>query len=194
MAPPQYPQLSGSRGSLQQVSCPGSRCTLTAVRRIASIPTRARRTTPLARVQSLMSARSCASCSARVRRLRRDRVSCRSCARLISSRNAPLAGMWGAHVSPAPHAISLTYPSDPCRGRDGMNLAPQVSAHGGCVRGCRSDNIRRRHGGVCHGFCQISDHGAFQARDLFVAGLPPDSARAVSLPDMAPDFASLSEF
>ena len=42
-------------------------------------------------------------------------------------------------------------------------------------------------------FCQISDNEALRARDLVVARPPPDSASAVSPPQMAPDFRSLSE-
>ena len=47
---------------------------------------------------------------------------------------------------------------------------------------------------AAEGFCQISDNEALRARDLVVARPPPDSARVVPLPQMAPDFASLSEF
>ena len=46
---------------------------------------------------------------------------------------------------------------------------------------------------VLDGFCQISDNEALLARDLVVARPPPDSASAVSPPQMAPDFRSLSE-
>ena len=59
---------------------------------------------------------------------------------------------------------------------------------------------RREYGGMrvdqakrLKGFCQISDNEALRARDLVVARPPPDSASAVSPPQMAPDFRSLSE-
>ena len=51
----------------------------------------------------------------------------------------------------------------------------------------------RADDGEYRGFCQIPDHGPLQARDAVVARPPPDSARAVSLPQMAPDFPSLSD-
>ena len=50
-----------------------------------------------------------------------------------------------------------------------------------------------RRVGTSGGFCQISDNEALRARDLVVARPPPDSASAVSPPQMAPDFRSLSE-